>query len=503
MSRYKFARRSFLQLIGVAAAGLHTMLRNSEAAAQGMVSPSRLLVIHHPVGTVRTGWLPTGSGTNFTFSEILKPFETAMLKSNMVIIDGLDMDSIPGPGGGHEKGTVIMATGAPTKWTRTGQTETDDAMAAGPSIDQLLLSKSTKLQGTAFKSLQALCDDRIDHQEISCRCITYDVAQRPQPGIPGPGVSGASYENTPMRPTLRPLELYTRVFGTMMPGGPTNALTMARAQKKSVLDFSLRELTRLRTLAPASQKAVLDAHEQAIRDLEKELDGQLDPVACGIAMPPPDIGAVPDDGLDHPETTQVTTADDTLHQQIGEYHQAIIRAAFKCDMTRTATFQWSPGTNHIAFKGLHPANLSGIYTHHPVSHNADVGSGMDAPAASRNADVQFLVNVEKWYATRMSEFLNTLKATTDVYGNPLLDNTLIPYLSEISRATHEHNPMPVVLFGGAKLGLKGGQFLSFTGRPYVDLLITIAQAFGVTLADLAGQPMLNSPHTVALPGVLG
>jgi hypothetical protein len=503
MMRYQFARRSFLQSIG-AAAGLYTLLRNTEAAAQGMTSPARFLVVHHPVGTIRTGWLCTGSGTNFTFSEILKPFETAMLKGDMVILDGINMESIPGPGGGHEKGTVIMATGAPTKWTRTGQTETDDAMAAGPSIDQLMLAKSTKLQGTSFKSLQALCDDRIDHQEISCRCITYSMDTRPQPGIAGPGVTGASYENVPMRPTLRPLELYNRVFGTMMPGGNMDALARARAQKKSVLDFSLRELTRIRTLAPAGQKSVIDTHEQAIRDLEKELDGQgmVNPVMCGIAMPPPDVGAVIDDGRDHPETVQVTQADDTLHQQIGEYHQAIIRAAFRCDLTRTVTFQWSPGTNHIAFKGLHPDNPTGIYTHHPVSHQvnqADIG----AAPASRNAHIQYLVNVEKWYNTRMAEFLNTLKSTMDVFGNPLLDNTLIPYVTEVSQATHEHDPMPLIIFGGKNLGVKGGQFLTFKGRGYADYLITLAQALGVTLADLAGQPLLNSPHTTALAGVLG
>jgi len=502
MRSYKLARRSFLQAIG-GAAGLQAMLRNAEAQDAGAVSPSRFLVVHHPVGTVRTGWLCQGSGTTFTFSEILKPFETAMLKGDMIILDGINMASTPGPGGGHEKGTVVMATGAPTKWTRTGQTETDDAMAAGPSIDQLLLSTSPKLQGTSFKSIQALCDDRIDHQEISCRCITYDIVQRPQPGIAGAGVTGASYENTPMRPTLRPLELYTRVFGTVMPGGTTDALARARAAKKSVLDFSLRELARIRTLAPASQKSVLDAHEAAIRDLEKELDGQgsVTAVGCGIAMPPPDVGAVLDDGKDHAETVQVTQADDTLHQQIGEYHQAIIRAAFKCDLTRTATFQWSPGTNHIAFKGLHPDNVAGIYTHHPVSHQVAAGD-IDAAPASRNAHVQYLVNVENWYNTRMSEFLNTLKTTVDVFGNPLLDNTVIPYVTEVSRATHEWNPMPLVIFGGKNLGFKGGQFLTFSGRPYADFLLTLAQAFGVTVANLTGQPLLTAPRTGVLAGVL-
>jgi hypothetical protein len=68
MKSYKLIRRSFLQAIG-AAAGLQAMLRNAEAQDAGAVSPSRFLVVHHPVGTVRTGWLCTGSGTNFTFSE--------------------------------------------------------------------------------------------------------------------------------------------------------------------------------------------------------------------------------------------------------------------------------------------------------------------------------------------------------------------------------------------------------------------------------------------------
>ena len=328
--------------------------------------------------------------------------------------------------------------------------------------------------------------------------------QRPQPGIAGPGVTGASYENTPIRPTLRPLELYQRVFGTMMPGGNMDALARARAQKKSVLDFSLRELTRMRTLAPAGQKSVIDTHETAIRDLEKELDGQgtINPVMCGVAMPPPDVGAIIDDGRDHPETVQVTQADDTLHQQIGEYHQAIIRAAFRCDLTRTVTFQWSPGTNHIAFKGLHPDNPTGIYTHHPVSHQVNQ-TDIAAPAASRNAHIQYLVNVEKWYNTRMAEFLNTLKSTVDVFNNPILDNTLIPYVTEVSQATHEHDPMPLVIFGGKNLGVKGGQFLNFSKRSYVDYLLTLAQALGVTVADLAGQPILNSPHSTVLQGVLG
>jgi Protein of unknown function (DUF1552) len=504
MSSYKFARRNFFAWTG-AAIGLHTLLRNTEAAAQGTVSPKRLLLTHTPVGTIRPLWLCTGAGTAFTFSPILKPFEDAGLKNDIIIIDGLNMDVIPGPGGGHEKGSVVMATASPTKWTRTGQTETDDPMAAGPSVDQLMISKLPTLSDRPFKSLQALCDDRIDHQEISCRCLTYDLLTQPKPGIPGNGgVDNAAYENIPIRPYLKPLDLYNRVFGTMMPGGVNEAaLARARAAKKSVLDFSLRELDRLRTLAPASQSRVIDGHAEAIRNLEKELDSQTTPMACGLAKAPDPVSAVPDDGKDHAETVNVSASDEALHQQIGEFHMAVIRAAFACDLTRVATFQWSPGTNHIAFKGLHPANLNGIYTHHPVSHQVGDAEILEPDATKRSANVQYLANVGNWYNKRMSELVNLMKTTKDIYGNPLLDNTVIPFFSEVSRATHARDNLPVCIFGGKNLGFKGGQFLKFPNRPFTDAWLTILEAFDLPASMLTGATILNSPRQGALAGVRG
>ena len=38
-------------------------------------------------------------------------------------------------------------------------------------------------------------------------------------------------------------------------------------------------------------------------------------------------------------------------------------------------------------------------------------------------------------------------------------------------------------------------------QAYVDFLLTIIAGFGVTTADLAGQPILDSPHTVPLEGI--
>ncbi len=64
---YRFSRRSFLSAIG-GAVGLHVMLRNLEALAQGATSPPRFLLTHWPVGTLRQRFLPTGNGSDYTIS---------------------------------------------------------------------------------------------------------------------------------------------------------------------------------------------------------------------------------------------------------------------------------------------------------------------------------------------------------------------------------------------------------------------------------------------------
>jgi hypothetical protein len=510
MKSYKFSRRSFIEATG-AAIGLHTLLSNAEAQAQGTATtPKRLLITHHPVGTCRYAWNPTGSGSTYTTSRIFKPFEDAMLRNDMVIVDGLDMDTIGGPGGGHEKGTVIMSTGTATRGTRTGQTETDDPMAAGPSFDQVLLALRPEL-ARPFPTLYALCDDRIDFQEISTRCMSYSMETRPQSAVGWEG-GGSSFEHTPLRPTLKPLDLYTRVFGKMMPGGDTAALVKARAAKKSALDFSLRELAKLRTLAPASQRPLLDAHEAAIRALELQLDSQG--MGCSAPMAPASsLSSTADDGKDHNNyqgNDGASKADDVNHQAVGEAHQAIIRTAFQCDLTRVGLFQFSPGTNHVAFSaGMHPGQPNAILMHHPVSHRIQVADQINKD----NADAEFLVNVEIWYNKRLAEFLNTLKVKdlNDPAGGTLLDNMVVPYLTEVSETLHGHHPMPLAIFGGKNLGFKGGQYLKFNGRPYNDLWLTIFAAFGITAAELQGltvnnvkgAPMLRSPNQGVLAGVRG
>jgi hypothetical protein len=502
---YRFARRNFLRGIG-AAAGLRALLRNIEASAQGMTKAPRFLVMHRPVGTVRPYWVPTGSGTGYTVSQLLRPFHEPAggrpsLRPDMAILFGMDM-GVGGPGGGHEKGTVIMMTGAPTRYTRSGQAEQDDPCADAPSMDQVFLAKAPNaLGGRQFKSLQMLCDDRIDFQEISTRCLSYDYTKQAV-GV----VGGSNYQEAkPMRPTMKPYDLYTRVFGSIMPGDPNiAAVNRARANKKSMLSFSKRELARLRTLCPASERVRIDAYEAAILEVENEIGGPIsDPsgntwASCGTgaAVPPNDLVGGVDNNANHNNYNGCTaadmfrgctsnTSDQMKHEQVARAHFAVLKAALKCDLTRVATFQFSPGTNHVAFGGYWPSDATKIYMHHPISHNIPDTNVLNATSIPANPSehVRFLVGIETWYNQLAADFISQLKAEQDIYGNNLLDHTVLPYVTEVSRATHEHGPMPVIIFGGKALGMVGGQYINHTGH-HNNMWFTCARAFGITVEQL-------------------
>ena len=471
---YRTRRRNFLQ--GGAALGMAYFLRRTEAFAQGAPAPKRFFVIHHPVGTIRNNWVCQGTETEWTLSRILKPFEP--VKTHMVVLDGMDIIA-KGVGGGHEQGTVTVVTGMRTTELYPGNGG-DDPKAAGPSIDQRLLKGSMHLQGTPIASLQVSCDDRVDVAEVSTRRLSYS------------GVAA------PMEPYLVPHLTYQRVFGTMMAGMPNaNAETLAKARmlKKSVLDFSLRDLTKLRTLAPSSEYERLDAHEDAIRELEKSFDAM--PMAagtCGLTTPPPELkpfldGAGNRIGNGNYSTTDARAGEQTMHEMIGKLHFAVIKAAFQCDLTRTVTFQWSPGTNHVAFAGFYPPDMNAVKMHHPLSHEFN---NPDAP--------EFLTRIDTWYSERVSGFLQELKNTPDMGGGSILDNTLVPYITEVARADHSFNNAPFVIFGGPGVKLLGNRLKKFNPkRGPNDMWLACAKALDMPLTTLGTSDMYTTAMDILTP----
>ena len=428
-------RRNFLCGLGGTAVGLSSWVQRAIAQEQGTNDPRRFINFQRPVGTVHEHWWPSGNGNNlanYQMSRILNPLSE--FKNNMVVFDGLGLPHIGSNGGGHERGTVLTVTGrrSPTLYAGNGG---DDPQAEGPSVDQLLLAGSPYLKAAPVASIQLSCDQRADTPgEVSPRHLSYSGAR------------------APMRPYYQPLQAYERIFGTLAPGA---GASQAVQDNKSVLDFALNDLKRMRNFAPASQWDKLDAYEDAVREIEKEFQNDpTDPVFCGVETAPENI-SVNTKTDNYGTNNEVSERDDVKHRRIGELHMSVIRAAFKCDLTRTVTFQWSPGTNHVSFADMWPPSPSTFKVHHTTSHK---------PRSYEREE--FLARIEVWYAERLRDFLRSLVTTTDITGKSLFDTTILSYITEVAHADHSWDRMPWVMFGGNDTGLQGGQYWRHGGgRP--------------------------------------
>jgi hypothetical protein len=527
VASYCFARRSFLAGLG-GAFGLEILLHNMEASAQGAGPPPRFLMMHWPVGTVRDQFIPSGGGASYTTSAaaqgpgyIVSPFDTAALRPHTILLHGFNMDGIRGEGGGHEDGTSFATTGASSPGTRANGGEDDDGCAGGPSWDQILLRNVPALArrneaGTIIGRgyYNTICDKRVDSYETSTRCLSYAYEQQT---VASARPGGTIRENKPLVPSMSPLTAYRDLFGGFVPGAAITDRELLRSLRlrKSVLDHSLRELERLKTLGPASEREKIDGHAAAVRKLEALLSEQIAGRGAGACVPPamPAVALTGQDAeslrgdYDQP---QVNTSDETTHEAVGKAHAAILRAAFACDLLRVATFQWAPGTNHVSFKGVDPNRPDAIWMHHPLSHQVTDAAFFNGARPAADAHVwDAMVNVNRWYFQRVAEIVEDFRLQVDPQdpaGGSLLDSTVIPMITEVAEASHTREGHAAVIFGGRRWGLLGGQYRSVSGI-HNQLWVTVAQAFlgADAPSKLAGEVYVKTganpiPGLWAAPG---
>lgn len=523
MRSYKFARRSFLAAVG-GAFGLESMLGGFEAMAQGMKGPPRFLMTHWPVGTLKWAFLPNGGqmpsgvGTITSWSQILQPFKDAGLQDDMTLIWGLG-DRGQGYGGGHEAGTPMTTTGTACPGTRSNGGEADDGVAGGPSWDQILLEKvvddaatgAVKLKQSGVGYANAICDQRIDSQETSTRCLSYGFQTQSINAAQG-GSGGKVTEHVPLLPELKPAQLFSKLFSGFMPGGATpgnmEAATRALHARKSVLDYSLRELEYLKTVAPAAEGQKIDIHAEVVRKLEMQVSDLLNgnivtPSGCVVpASPDANLSGKTGSKFDY-ENPNTSTADDEIHEQIGKVHASILLAAMQCDIIRVGTFQWSPGTNHVSFKGQYPGEPNSIYMHHPLSHKVNGQDTFNQQGSGTTGEIaQFLANINAWYNARTAMVIKMFKDAVDPLGDgtaKMLDRTVIPYITEVAEQNHGRSPKAAFFFGGKALGMQTGKYVNANNRAHVDLWATVAQAFFQTndpMSKLSGMTFASTPKPI-------
>jgi hypothetical protein len=549
MISYRFKRRAFLAALG-GAAGLKLLLRNLEASAQGMTSPGRLLVTHWPVGIVAGAsdalWKPTTGSVGG--SPGLKPFADAGLGADMTVFRGMRTSHLNVSGGGsHEQGTVVLVTGINPGGSRANNSEGDDAYAAaGGSYDQLMLARVPSLKspmgGQGYANSAA--DTRTDFGEKSTQTLSYSMTSGSVRTYSG----GNGTEAIPLAPQVSPLAQFDALFKSFVPGTPSSTGGMpgtggapsvagagaggagprtadetlkTLANRRSVLDFALEELNQLMAMAPSGARDKLRVHTDEIMKAENSVRNTIDmrypgmgtgggagssstggstgTSVCGPCtakpMAPPATEGKPDpmNGAGNFYGRARSGTDDMMiHQTVAKAHMDVLKAAFVCDVVRVATFQYSPGTNHVGFKGLHPTD-DAVYQHHPLSHDTSTANTIKGttPEGLAAAD-RFLFNVQLWYFQRHAETLAAWKSTVDGCGNSLLDFTVVPFLTEVRATGHERDNMAAMLIGGKKLG--------FTHNLYKTDAMTINQFWG-TIGQAFGYTSPAAPFGAPVAGL--
>ncbi|HXI56868.1 MAG TPA: DUF1552 domain-containing protein [Polyangia bacterium] len=522
----RFLRRTLLGGMAGAAAG--ALLRPLLAHADTGAAPQRLLLIHRPCGSSSLSngrWFPTGGTTGWTSSPLLSSFtdgKIASLQDQMVVFKGLsNARNQNWLGDAHGSGLLGMMTppnrdSGPSSWPQSSAAtpssradpNSKTITAGDQSIDQFLLSQIPALRGPPcpVPSVQLAASTESADQTAdwhALRCLSYARA-----------ANGG--QARPLWPEPSPAAAMKNYFGAAMMNLTPAQLARLTAQNKSVLDFVLGGLSAMKAQVPKSVLPKLQTNADAIRQLEMNLAAQAGGMTCaaptfpgGPFTPSPPMFSAPSGQGGY---TNVGKLDEETYP-MWKQHKEIIKTMFMCDLTRVVTFSFAYGNSGIHFQNgvLKDPELAGKYStpngtpisnpnnHHDISHGVGAGAG----------DAQYII--DKYYCDMTAGLLAEMGSTPDIGGGSLLDNTLTIFFSEVSDGNaHGAVDMPILMFGGKFLKMKGGSYLQLGNpasagqfqpnghyskgpAPYVsDLWVTIAQAWGLKSMTTYGDPGWNT-----------
>jgi Protein of unknown function (DUF1552) len=436
MMPLKFSRRNLLRG-SLAATATIPFLESTRALGQSD-APVRLLVIHTPNGTINSRFWPTMSGNTLSLAEITRPLEA--YKDRLTFLKGIRLNDAlqNGPLGGtvgseHARGTGGMLTGRPlksgTEFVSFGNTTS--GWGSGISLDQHL---ATSLKPpTTFKSLQV--GAQVVDTEVRAR-ISYTGADQP------------------VAPREKPADVFEALFANLAGGANSMdpGLERLRAQRKSVFDLTGNELTRIGQMVSSADKAKLDAHLTVMRAVEQRLTvAQMAGGEAGTCSPP--------------TLADIDPADQNLYEEVGKLQMDLTAAAFACDQTRIATFQFSYSESEHLFPFL---DLTG--NHHGLSHEFN--------------ELDPYAKIQTWYAGQIAYFLSKLDSYVEG-DRTLLDNTLVLWASEIGEASqHDLTLMPYVFAGSAGGQFPTGRLIDFAGNADANQML-------VSMANLMGDEALT------------
>ncbi len=439
-AKHAFSRRSLLAGLGVGAAAA-PFLPLLESAAGGEAPPMRFLTFFHPHGVVRDAWLPSGSSTDFTLPTILAPLSA--FRDRLVVVDGLSVLPTGPLGGPHTVGPPFVFTASPMEEGSEFDHGccTPHGWNTHASIDQVIAEAIG--QTTPFKSLEVGIQTGGNH--------------------PGSRISYAG-PGQPLAPERNPTALFEGIFGEI--GIDEAAAIKRREDRLSVIDIVAPQLEVVQNKVAVNDRLKIEAHLDAIRDIEKQLQTQY---VCTTPPPPAmlpyddvaNIGAVSRDQLD------------------------IVAEALACDLTRVASIMYRRGEND----GQPYPHIDVDFEHHITTHEP----------TSNVAAYDGLTSIYAFYGQELAYLADRLDNMIEADGSTVLDNTVVLWASEIAVGnSHSWDNMPFVLLGGGQGKIVTERFHQFAGDNHCRLMVSLCQAFGLDIDAFGGFDTGDG----GLPGLL-
>jgi len=254
---------------------------------------------------------------------------------------------------------------------------------------------------------------------------------------------------TPLPMETNPRVVFERLFGD---GSTPEERAARQRQFASLLDAVAGEVAPLQRSLPAADRARLDRYLTDIRELERRLALAGDSTLAELDVPDKPNG-IPADFEEH-----------------ANLMFDLLAVAWQADLTRVATLLLARELSNRVYP------RSGITEgFHNCSHHSGVPANIDRLARLNE------------YHTRatIASLLQKLASTPDGDGN-LLDHVLVVYGSGLSNANqHDHDPLPMIVAGGAG-GVRGGRHVAVPeGTPAANLLLGVLQKLDVPVTSFA------------------
>jgi hypothetical protein len=404
-----------------------TALANTPAAprlrAGFFYIPHGAIMWNTAFGPEMDRWTPSGAGESFKLSPILSPLEAhkRYVTSFGNIENRAPMSSV------H---TLVPAT-----WlsgVRPDEKATGAKMA--PTIDQMIADHIGK--DNVLPSLEVASETTLQSAACGTGACYYS--------------STLSFRNatTPLPMEFNPRKVFVQLFGA---GDTPEERATISHRRASLLDMINGRASELKADLGPSDRAVLDGYLESVRETERRVEKASQRDLTGIDLPDAPIGELPDfDG-------QVKLMFD------------LIALAYQADITRVASYiMVAEGTNRT----YNHIGVSDAF--HPLSHHAN-----------NKERIEKLVKVQRYHVERFAEFVDKLAKTPDGEGS-LLDHSMLMYGSNMSNSDRHNNyPLPIILVGGARGALKGGQHVQLPEYTTLsNLHLTVVNKAGVELKSI-------------------